>query len=608
MIKKILFTFLLLSAVNSIAQIGSFPASETFDMAFTEGTDIEFIPNWTGNLVNPPATATRIFRDETVYFSAPAALSIIPTSSFTGDVRVSLDMTSATSLAFSFKAKSMLNGDGTGTRNVILIMETSLDAGATWIGTQQVASLPNADQADFADYSYALPAAANNQSGVLVRFKVTRGDGSGTAGKLVIDDVSIAQSSAPQLAVDETSMTFSQILGTPSPTHTVNVSGSNLTGNIILNISEGFEMSETENGTYGAVIALNETDGVVAETIIYVRMNVLTAGDYTGTLTISTPGVADAAVALSGSASNISVTNPEPIQIYGGMAPIFTAWDPASAMNTFPANMAFWTHGITDPDLNVQFTEDWHCLYNLTNRSRFFGEGDNGVSFVNTGNSQYTGVCDGSDPTQASGAVIDNGRAGAVVLAISTLGTIGGLDMPLAISADLNWTARTILKNNRVYGIRMQYRLGNGNGNPNTGWTEFPTVQDYISGEDNTFQTFVTPLPAECFYQEVVQIRWVYYYISGTGSRAQLAVDDIGFTNVQLSTDDIQKTNRFSFYPNPANGNMIHFNVASDIIISDISGKQVMKADNVTDMNISTLSKGIYFIRNNEGQVLKMIR
>ncbi|MGK4567527.1 hypothetical protein [Flavobacterium sp. 3HN19-14] len=105
MIKKLLLTALLVFSANAFAQISSFPASESFDAVFTEGTDVAFIPNLTGNTVNPTATATRIFRDETTYFSAPAALSIIPTSGFTGDVRVSLNMTTASSLAFLFQSK-----------------------------------------------------------------------------------------------------------------------------------------------------------------------------------------------------------------------------------------------------------------------------------------------------------------------------------------------------------------------------------------------------------------------------------------------------------------------------------------------------------------------
>ncbi|MGK4567525.1 T9SS type A sorting domain-containing protein [Flavobacterium sp. 3HN19-14] len=269
--------------------------------------------------------------------------------------------------------------------------------------------------------------------------------------------------------------------------------------------------------------------------------------------------------------------------------------------------MAFWTHAVTDPDLTTPFTEDWHCLYNLTNRSRFAGEGDNGVSFVNTGNSQYTGVCDGSDPAQATGSTIENGRSGAVVLSLMA-------DQPIGIgsyvSADLHWTARTILKNNRVYGLRLQYRNGTTNNvNPNEGWTEFATTQSYTSGEDNTSQDFVTVLPAELLNEEFgFQLRWVYYYISGTGSRAQLALDDISISNIVLGTENFELNNRFSFYPNPVNGNMIHFNVASDVSISDISGKQIISAKNATDLDVSALTSGVYFIRNNEGKVLKMVK
>ncbi|MGK4567526.1 hypothetical protein [Flavobacterium sp. 3HN19-14] len=209
----------------------------------------------------------------------------------------------------------MLNGDGTGTRDVVLNMETSIDAGTTWIGTQVVASLPNADQDDFSDFTYALPAAANNQANVLVRFRVTRGDGSGTAGKLIIDDVNIAQSSTPQLAVDETSMTFTQVVGAPSPNHTVNVSGSNLTGNITLTATTDFEISLSATTGSGPSLSLTPAAGVVAETVVYVRMNAAAAGDYTGTVTVTTAGVTSAVVALSGTNTAVNLTNPEPLHI-----------------------------------------------------------------------------------------------------------------------------------------------------------------------------------------------------------------------------------------------------------------------------------------------------
>jgi hypothetical protein len=106
-----------------------------------------------------------------------------------------------------------------------------------------------------------------------------------------------------------------------------------------------------------------------------------------------------------------------------------------------------------------------------------------------------------------------------------------------------------------------------------------------------------------------VQVRWVYYFISGTGTRPSMALDDVSLSSVTLGTTNFDANqNKFSFFPNPVNGSTIRFNVASDITISDVSGKQVLSAKNATELNVSQLNSGIYFIRNSEGKVLKMIK
>jgi hypothetical protein len=66
--------------------------------------------------------------------------------------------------------------------------------------------------------------------------------------------------------------------------------------------------------------------------------------------------------------------------------------------------------------------------------------------------------------------------------------------------------------------------------------------------------------------------------------------------------------NEFKMYPNPVHGDKIHFNVASDVTVSDVSGKQVLNANNATELNVSQLNSGIYFVRNAEGKVLKLIK
>jgi Secretion system C-terminal sorting domain len=603
MLKKLLFSLTLLAMSNGVfAQISSFPATESFETAFLEGTDVAFIPNWTANFVNPPTTPSKIFQDFTDFNAGAAALSATPTSAFSGDIRVRLNLLTSQSMAVSFFAKSKLNGAGT--RDVVIKMDASIDNGVTWIGSQTVASLPNVDQAAFTSYSYSLPVETNNQSNVIVRFSVLRGTtGTSTAARLVMDSVTIQQSSVPQVVVSETAFAFSQVLGTPSPTQTFNVSGVNLTGNININATTDYEVSLSPTTGFSNSLTINAANGSVASTPVYVRLNKATAGASTGTITISSASVANKTIALTGNTSAITLTNPTPLAVNAGTQTIFNQWPATSAAGTTPANTVIWTHNVADPDLTTVFVQNWNCLYNLTARSRFTGEEANGIGFINTGNSQFTGVCDGSDPLQATGNVIENGKAGAIVLALNTT------NIPANGGINVNWTGRTILKNARIYGLRLQYRIGNGAGNPNADWTEFSQTQEYLSGEDATFQTFTTALPTTCLGKALVQVRWVYYFISGTGTRPSMALDDVSLSSVTLGTTNFDANqNKFSFYPNPVNGSTIRFNVASDITISDVSGKQVLSAKNATELNVSQLNAGIYFIRNAEGKVLKMIK
>jgi hypothetical protein len=602
MMKKLLFTLSLLIVTSyTFAQITTLPASESFTTTFTQGVPATFLPNWTGSNV---ATTNKIFQDLTDYNSAPAALSIIPTSSFDGDVQVNLNLTSYQSVAVSFMAKSMLNGAGT--RDVVLTMTTSIDGGTSWIGSTLIASLPNANQTAFTSYTYTLPVEAINQANVLVRFYVTRGAiGTSTAAKLVIDDVTIQQSTTPQITLSQTALTFTQVSGVPSQSQSVNVSGSNLIGNVILTPPTNFEVSLSATSGFASSLNLVPTSGNLVSTPIYVRLNSAAIGSFTGNLVVSSLQVSSQNVALTGDCVIPTVTNPIPLAITDtSFNSVLTQWDNTNPAGTYPANMALWSHATADPDLNTLFIEDWNCLYSLTARSRFTGEGVNGISMINTGNSQFTGVCDGTDPTQVTGTTVASGRAGAIVLALNTTGVVNN-----GSQISINWTGRTILQNFRAYGLRMQYRIGTGNGNPNIDWQEFPTTEEYISGADNTFETKTTVLPISCNNQSVVQVRWVYYFSSGTGARAQVALDDVSVDVATLGNQNFTSVNNeFKMYPNPVHGDKIHFNVASDVTVSDVSGKQVLNAKNATELNVSQLNSGIYFVRNAEGKVLKLIK
>ncbi|MBT8196314.1 MAG: hypothetical protein KJO64_07790, partial [Bacteroidia bacterium] len=122
--KKLYFFSIALLLVTSgaMAQISTLPASENFDAAFTTGTSVMFIPNWTGNTV---ATSNRIFQDSNNPAMSVSACAAIPTSSFSPEIKVDLDLSGYANTFATFYAASEANGSGS--RPVILRLSTSID-------------------------------------------------------------------------------------------------------------------------------------------------------------------------------------------------------------------------------------------------------------------------------------------------------------------------------------------------------------------------------------------------------------------------------------------------------------------------------------------------
>lgn len=599
--KKLLLTAAAMVALHfgANAQISALPYTQNFTEAFgPTGENVQIYPNYTAN---ESQAGSRIFRDETDYSSAPAALSVIPTGSFDGQVTVDFNFANYSNVSIAFAAKSMQNG--TGNRPSSITLSTSVDGGSTWVGSQLIASLPNENQTAFTTYNYTFPAAANNQSSVKLRFVVATGTGgSGTRAKVVIDDLAVAVSSVvnPALSANVTSLSFTQTVGAPSAPQVVALTGSNLTSDVTVNASTPFQISLSPTSGYGTSLTVPQTNGAINGTLVYVRSNGATAGVFTSFLPLMTSGLATQNIPLSSTIVASTATNPAPFDLSTGNY-TFGEWAAESARETYPANMVFWTHAITDPTLDIAFNENYTCLYSLGARSRFSGKGDMGVSMINTGNSQYVGVCDGSNPAQNSGDEVVNGRAGAIVLGLNTTGRQ---------NLTVNWTGRTILKNFRVYALTLQYRIGAGS--PNSGWTNIPTSDDaitqYQSGEDNTSQNFSTTLPAELNDKAEVQLRWVYNYIEtgASGARAELALDDVTVVSEVLGLDDFS-SNGFAMYPNPANS-VVNFTQPLVVTVYDFTGKTVFSSDKeITTLDVSDFATGIYLVKTTKGAVKKLI-
>lgn len=211
-----------------------------------------------------------------------------------------------------------------------------------------------------------------------------------------------------------------------------------------------------------------------------------------------------------------SQTNPSPFNLQNGDYS-FQGWAFASMQGKYPgngstgldtitgviegasaANMVFWRTGTQDPTLAAIAASDYTGTYNLGSGARVNGHDTLGASFINTGTS---------------------GNLGMWVLALNTTGRS---------NINLSYVMRTITPNPRIYKVRLQYRIS-----PDSSWNDYNPLAEYesntVAGHSENFGPLV--LPAECNDKPNVQLRWFYYYISGSGARSQIALDDIFVTS-----------------------------------------------------------------------------
>lgn len=189
----------------------------------------------------------------------------------------------------------------------------------------------------------------------------------------------------------------------------------------------------------------------------------------------------------------------------------FAEWDPNLPERTYPAHGLFLQSDIDDPTLDTPLHfpyyirhDDYHnndedfigTPYNLTGRTRLNGLGKQGISFINTGR--------GRD-------------LGGLLLAVDTT----NID-----AAYIDWLGGTVEPNNRIYAIRLQYRVGTAGDFADVLYDGQPV--EYIRQTSPHHQSFThIPIPPEALNQEYVQFLWRYYYLSGSGSRAELRLDNV---------------------------------------------------------------------------------
>ncbi|MBS1587685.1 MAG: T9SS type A sorting domain-containing protein [Bacteroidetes bacterium] len=215
-------------------------------------------------------------------------------------------------------------------------------------------------------------------------------------------------------------------------------------------------------------------------------------------------------LALTNTNSFATFTNPAGFDLSTGNYS-FNNWPSNSTAGTYPPNMMFHWVNVGDATM-ANYTgdsyADYACAYSnppITSGPRIFGYGTSGFSFLNTGSAQSNACATGQ-----------GGFCGDAELALITTGRS---------AIQVSWQSNTVTVNPRVYGLRLQYRVGAA-GN----YTDVPGPIEYISGNGVQNIGPVT-LPAACENKPLVDLRWVYYYISGSGARSEISMTNISVTS-----------------------------------------------------------------------------
>lgn len=304
----------------------------------------------------------------------------------------------------------------------------------------------------------------------------------------------------PAIFTNVTSLpAFTTQVGNPSLPDSIEVSGQFLTDDIVITAPTHFQVSTNYSTGYATSLNLVPVSGTVAPTWVYVRYNPSVSGNHSGNVVHTSTGANSINVFVSGSAT-VAGTLPATHALCSGPY-IFNEWAATEAAGTYPANMMFHRFNAQDPSITANDTANYTGAYNATSGTRINGLGVDGISFVNTGTA---------------------GNLGAAVVGLNTIGRTNIL---------VDFTCGTLAQadQNRVYNIRLQYRIGNGP------WTNVPGPVEYTSSGQTVghTQTFTgIQLPAVCDNQAQVYLRWFYYQASGNaGSRPRLRLDDITITS-----------------------------------------------------------------------------
>jgi len=211
--------------------------------------------------------------------------------------------------------------------------EYSTDGGTNWMQVGAAFTAPASDVVQ--NFSETVNVAGN------VRVRIKRATESGAANaRLNIDDITLTDytgGSTPVIIVAGSLNAFSTYTGTPSASQSYNLSGTNLTANIVVTPPAGFEVS-TNNTTFTSTVSVANTfNGPV-----YVRLTGAAAGSFGGNITHTSTGASQVDLAATG-----TVSDPVPtIHVTGTLNAFSAITGTPSASQSYTLSGSFLTANI----------------------------------------------------------------------------------------------------------------------------------------------------------------------------------------------------------------------------------------------------------------------
>jgi hypothetical protein len=76
--------------------------------------------------------------------------------------------------------------------------------------------------------------------------------------------------------------------------------------------------------------------------------------------------------------------------------------------------------------------------------------------------------------------------------------------------------------------------------------------------------------------------------------------------SLENGRDALENANGFTIFPNPTSREL-QFNMVTDVAIYNAQGQRIRVARNTKRVNVEDLTPGVYFVKNKEGQMQKLI-